>query len=303
MKRGTSRHSKLLMLACELDIDTYAAVGLACCMWDWVGETMPQGNIGSAPDRIIAQVVGWRGEPSKLVCAMVRVGLLDVDPTHRLIVHDWSEHSDDGVHTFLWRRRQRFADGKAPRTRHLNSTERPAADSFYAVATNPPQIKCGENVASPQKSRSENADVSVRDGTERNGSERSSNLFVSPQSGETQTTVQPTAAAPEQDKKPSKPKKPKLVPNYTPEFEAFFRAYPTVRRYKKQECWDLWERDVEKHEKREKVIEVIMDGLSRWCKSYQWNDKGGQFVNGSEVFLRRRMYLDQPPTAPAKEFE
>lgn len=300
MKRGTSRHSKLLMLACELDIDTYAAVGLACCLWDWVGETMPQGNIGSAPDRIIAQVVGWRGDPSKLVCAMVRVGLLDEDPTHRLIVHDWSEHSDDGVHTYLWRRRIRFADGKAPRHRHLTSGERDACEAFYKLATNPPQTKCGENVATPQKSHVENADGTVRDGTVRNGSERSSNLFVSPQSGETETVAPQTV-------EPAKPdnaaKKPKLVPNYTPEFNTFWLAYPSVRRYKKQECWGIWSKDVEKHEKRDKAIEVIMQGLAKWCKSYQWTKKGGEFVNGSEVFLRRRMYLDEPTTAPVKEFE
>jgi len=291
------------MLACELDIDTYAAVGLACCMWDWVGETMPQGNIGSAPDRIIAQVVGWRGDPSKLVCAMVRVGLLDVDPTHRLIVHDWSEHSDDGVHTYLWRRRIRFADGKAPRHRHLTSGERDACEEFYNLATNPPQTNCGKNVATPQKSHVENADGTVRDGSVRNGSERGLNLFVSPQSGETQTTTQQAVDQPKPVKKPKPDKKPKLVPDYTPEFEAFWWAYPAVRRYKKQECWGIWERDVEKHEKRDKAILVIMDGLAKWCKSYQWTKQGGEFVNGSEVFLRRRMYMDQPTAAPAKEFE
>lgn len=183
MKRGTSRHSKLLMLACELDIDTYAAVGLACCMWDWVGETMPQGNIGSAPDRIIAQVVGWRGDPAKLVQAMVKVGLLDVHPTHRLVVHDWSEHSDDGVHTFLWRRRAWFADGKAPRTRHLNSGERDKAEEFYESATNPPQSECGENVATPHESRIAKADGTDRNEPERTGTERTGTTLPQPPKG------------------------------------------------------------------------------------------------------------------------
>lgn len=290
MKRGTSRHSKLLMLACELDIDTYAAVGLACCLWDWVGETMPQGNIGSAPDRIIAQVVGWRGDSTELVKAMVKVGLLDVDSTHRLIVHDWSEHSEDGVHTFLWRRRLRFADGKAPRHRHLTSGERAAAEAFYGTATNPPQSECGENVAPPQKSHVENADGTVRNEAVRNGTERASNLFAPPQSGEA-------------DKTTKKPPKVKLIPNYSPEFLNFWNSYPSVRRWKKQKCWEIWCRDVKRHERPETVIKLLMDGLEVWCKSYNWTKNGGEFVCGSEVWLGNRMYLEHPPTAPKKEFQ
>ena len=122
---------------------------------------------------------------------------------------------------------------------------------------------------------------------------------TTPESKKIQT--QPVAALGGGDEKPKK--KVKLIPNYSPEFLAFYMAYPSVRRQKKQECWDIWCRDVKAHEKPDKVVEVLMEGLRRWCKCHQWTKDGGQYVCGSEVFLRRRMYLDQPPTAPVKEFE
>jgi hypothetical protein len=193
------------MLACELDIDTYAAVGLACCMWDWVGETMPQGNIGSAPDRIIAQVVGWRGDPAKLVQAMVKVKLLDTDETHRLVVHDWSEHSEDGVHVYLARRRLFFADGRSPRTRTLPSVERNDADVFYATTV--PQTKCGKNVAPPQSDHIPKADVSERSDSDRFGSDR-------PESVRSEATPPPTpqgGSVPGEAVNPTRRRKPKAA--------------------------------------------------------------------------------------------
>jgi hypothetical protein len=113
--------------------------------------------------------------------------------------------------------------------------------------------------------------------------------------------TQPVAALSGGDEKPKK--KVKLIPDYSEAFLEFYKAYPSVRRQKKQECWEIWCRDVKAHQQTEKVVEVLMEGLRRWCKCHQWTKDGGQYVCGSEVFLRRRMYLDQPPTAPAKEFE
>jgi len=285
MRRGTSRHSKLLMLACELDIDTYAAVGLACCMWDWVGETMPQGNIGSAPDRIIAQVVGWRGEPSKLVDAMVKIKLLDRHPEHRLVVHDWSEHSEDGVHVYLARRRLLFADGKAPRTRTLPSIERTEADKFYAAVV--PQSKCGKNVVEPQSDHSAKVDVSERSEAERSGPVRCEPSPLTPQGDGG------AAPAPKAEKTP-----PKLIPDFSPQFLAFWNAYPTVRRQDKQKCWKRWQADFLD---REKQAGLVMENLRRWKRCDQWTKDGGQYVCSPYRWLLNRMYAEEPPTGPTKE--
>jgi hypothetical protein len=173
MKRGTPGHWKILNLAMELKIEPYAAVGICCCMWEWVGASLMSGNIGKADDVMIARQIGWTKKPSVLIDALVKCGLLDRHPEHRLIVHDWSEHAEDGVHTWMVRRRLWFADGKAPRTRHLNSIERKEAEAYYGTATPPPQSKCGENVATPPESRSAKADGTERYGSVRDGSPHS----------------------------------------------------------------------------------------------------------------------------------
>jgi len=106
------------------------------------------------------------------------------------------------------------------------------------------------------------------------------------------------------DAAPAKPAKAvKLIPDYTAEFLAFYKAYPSVRRQKKQVCWDIWKRDIERHQEKPRAIAAVMNGLQKWCKSHQWTKDGGQYVCGSEVFLRQRRYMDEPPTAPIKEFE
>jgi hypothetical protein len=44
MKRGTPGHWKILNLAMELKIEPYAAVGICCCMWEWVGASLMPGT-------------------------------------------------------------------------------------------------------------------------------------------------------------------------------------------------------------------------------------------------------------------
>jgi hypothetical protein len=103
---------------------------------------------------------------------------------------------------------------------------------------------------------------------------------------------------------PPKPtKRVKLLPDYTTEFVEFYKSYPSIRRQKKQVCWAIWQRDIEKHQEKDRAAAAVMEGLRRWCKCHQWNKDGGQFVCGSEVFLRQRRYMEDPPTAPRSEHE
>lgn len=272
MKRGTTGHWKILNLAMELKIEPYAAVGICCCMWEWVGNSLMTGNIGKADDAMIAHQIGWTKKPSVLIEALVKCGLLDRHPEHRLIVHDWSEHADDGVHTWMVRRRLWFADGKAPRTRHLNSIERKEAEAYYGTATPPPQSKCGENVATPHESRSAKAD-----GTERYGSVRDG-LPHSPPEGDVET------------KKP-----PRTIPAYTEAFNAFWNRYPTANRVNKKGAFKVWckehiEREAEPGKPR--MLDCVMAGLDKWCQCERW--KSG-FVCMPTTFLNQARWSNDPP--------
>jgi len=102
------------------------------------------------------------------------------------------------------------------------------------------------------------------------------------------------APASKPDKKP-----PRLIPNFSPQFLEFWNAYPTVRRQDKQKCWKRWCADMLD---REKPFALLMESLGRWKRCDQWNKDGGQYVCQPYRWLLNRMYGEEPPTAPKKEY-
>jgi len=114
MKRGTIEHPKMIMLASQLSCPKYAAVGLLECLWHFTSRYAPQGNVGKFSDQVIADSLGWKDDPKKLISALIACNFLEIEKTHRLIVHDWSHHADDAVNKFLKRRKLRFVDGLKP---------------------------------------------------------------------------------------------------------------------------------------------------------------------------------------------
>lgn len=139
MKRGTGRHEKLLELACELNIPLYAAVGIMNLLWEWAAESKPRGDIGRASNRVIATMVGWPVEDSeRLIQTLVQVRLVDaIDGADRLVIHDWADHCDNGVHTYLARRGLYFACGKPPSLNHLRGDERASLSAQYGSKKGP----------------------------------------------------------------------------------------------------------------------------------------------------------------------
>jgi hypothetical protein len=115
MKRNTPIHPKLIKLAAELKIRKYAAVGLLELLWHMTAQFAPEGDIGRFQDREISLQLDWGGDTTRLINALVNSRWLDKHPTKRLIVHDWSEHSDGSCDKYLSDYGRRYADGKPPR--------------------------------------------------------------------------------------------------------------------------------------------------------------------------------------------
>lgn len=132
MKRGTPNHRKMHRLARCLRVSLAEAVGTMELLWHWVAEYLPRGDVGKSENWEIAAAVHWKGDPDELLAALVAEHWLDESPTCRLIVHDWSEHCEESVHTRLARSREHFADGTRPRLGKLGGAEREAAENFYS---------------------------------------------------------------------------------------------------------------------------------------------------------------------------
>ena len=110
MKREATSKAKFALLARR--IGRLVAAGALELTWHFTAMNRPQGDIGNGfTDEEIESLIGWEGESGKLIEAMIATGWIDRHPTARLVVHGWSEHAEDGVHTMLARRRQRFIDG------------------------------------------------------------------------------------------------------------------------------------------------------------------------------------------------
>jgi hypothetical protein len=104
MKRGTPEHPKVVRFAKLLRVRRHVAVGLLEMLWHLTARYTPAGDVGKWSDDEIATALDWDGDPGRLLQAFVAAGLLEPHPAHRLIVHDWAEHADDGVRVLLKRR-------------------------------------------------------------------------------------------------------------------------------------------------------------------------------------------------------
>jgi len=76
----------------------------------------------------------YDGDPAAMVEALLAAGLLEPDPTHRLIIHDWHIHSDDATDNKLSRGGERYANGEPTRMRRLSDPERQRLKAKYPEA-------------------------------------------------------------------------------------------------------------------------------------------------------------------------
>jgi len=92
-----SSHPKFLDLRSILGRPKYAVLGCLEALWNFTAEYTPRGDIGRFSDRQLETAIEWDGEPGELIRALVEVRFLDVDPEHRLVIHDWADYAPDYV--------------------------------------------------------------------------------------------------------------------------------------------------------------------------------------------------------------
>lgn len=107
MKRGTSNHPKVYLLAEALKVKRPAALGYLQLLWDFTADYAPHGDVGRYPDTRIEAALDWGGRKGKLIDALVEAGWLDRHTERRLLVHDWLDHAEKSVHRRLDRETKR----------------------------------------------------------------------------------------------------------------------------------------------------------------------------------------------------
>lgn len=131
-KRGTLEHPKTLDLAGRLGIMPPFALGILEAFWAWVGKYYASGDVTNVRPALMADSIRYAGDAAGLWQNLQDAHLIDRTQDGRLLVHDWSEHADEGVNAVLARRQERFADGHIPSSGWLNKSERERYNQWLA---------------------------------------------------------------------------------------------------------------------------------------------------------------------------
>lgn len=132
MKREAVGSTKMKRLCNYLGVRQYVAIGILECLWHMTAREAPRGDIGKLSNEDIALGMDWDGDPEVLVASLVKSRWLDHSEEHRLIVHDWHEHSDDAVDSRLGRSGTLYASGQKARMKKISKAERDQIEARYA---------------------------------------------------------------------------------------------------------------------------------------------------------------------------
>lgn len=139
-KRGVLEHPKTLDLACTLGIMDCFALGILEAFWHHVGKYHEDGDMTGAKPAMVARSIRYTGDAQQLWDALIDAGFLDVLPDGRTLVHGWSEHADDAVHTRLYRSVTPFADGAKPKARSIGIAEKSRLDVLWTESGRPANV-------------------------------------------------------------------------------------------------------------------------------------------------------------------
>jgi hypothetical protein len=109
-------HPKTKRLKRALNISLPTAIGHLQCLWWWVMDYAPNGDLSRYDAADIAEGAEWEGDPETFVSALLEcrigpegVGFLERTPDGRLLIHDWYQYGGKLV-------TKRFVDAYRKRT-------------------------------------------------------------------------------------------------------------------------------------------------------------------------------------------
>lgn len=154
MKNGGPNHPKTIQLADLLGLERWGAVGIVETLIHWCRQYAIQGNIGKWSNKAIADGIGWKGDPDKLIQSLVLATFLDEheDAEIRLIVHDIEKHADNTWKQNLEDAGLKWWNGKKPRnakvgrpkgltSKKINSRKTPEKLQILELKTPQPEPK------------------------------------------------------------------------------------------------------------------------------------------------------------------
>lgn len=148
MKRETLRHPKTFDLASRLGVARPAALGFLTLLWDFTADSAIQGDIGKWTNGAIARACDWSDDPDLFVESLVEAGWIDRDPTHRLLIHDWSDHAERWVRAKLDRLHLKFTEPTTGDTKEP-TTEATVEPSSPRDQSNPNQTEPNQSEPNP----------------------------------------------------------------------------------------------------------------------------------------------------------
>jgi len=85
-------HRKTLRLSRLLSLDRFAVVGRLMALWSWALDNAQEGTIAHGDSDILADVMGWEGDPAHLCTALTAAGFLD-ESESGYCIHDWWDYA------------------------------------------------------------------------------------------------------------------------------------------------------------------------------------------------------------------
>lgn len=101
MKLDALEHPKILDFAARLGVTRPTALGHLELLYAFTGKHSPQGDIGKWPAGAVARASDWMGDPKCFLQSLLQSGLIDADPVHQYVVHDWHDHAPRWVRAKL----------------------------------------------------------------------------------------------------------------------------------------------------------------------------------------------------------
>lgn len=139
MKMSAPQTLKFLKLKRRLKLPHWQCVGLLEALWLFTQHNAPAGDVGRFTDEDIAAGIEWEGDPAQLIGALVECGWLDRCDSHRLLIHDWSDHAPTYLKGAMAKNGVEFAKSAPAKQGAKQPARRPAKQGAKQPQNNPEQ--------------------------------------------------------------------------------------------------------------------------------------------------------------------